>query len=1017
MKKIIQILFLSFGLFGVILAQAQTVNVSGKITDDNGESLPGVNVVIQGTTTGTVSNVDGNYTLPNVSSDATLMFSFIGFRTSNVLVNGKTKISVVLEADYIGIEEVVAIGYGTLRKEDLVSSVSQVRSEVLENQPTVRVDQALQGRAAGVEITSNSGVPGGESTIRIRGTSSINGNNNPLFVIDGFIVGTEFNLNNLNVNDIESIEILKDATALAIYGTRGAAGVILITSKNGLKVAKGKTQVSVNQYFSYQQTANRIKLADSKLFAEYRNEEAQFVPGPDGFGYTDTSLPIIFPDPENAPYTDWIDLVSQNGMINNTDVSIAGNTDKNNYFVSFNHFGQDGVVRGSGIDRFTLRTNLDFKLSDKFKTGVRLSISKFKKENNKVNYGDIVRNVVPIRTVYDDDGNFTSENPVSASLQRNPEADIQMRTDHDHVVNLVTNAYLEFQPIKYLVFRSTIGVELNNYKNNQYLPGELPRRKVEGTGGFARIRTNNSQSILNENTVTYDQEFGDHSIKVLGGFTWQKITNELTDMSAEGFPNDVLEYNNMAFGSDPLLNIVGSGYGQRTFTSFLGRINYSYMGKYLLTFVGRQDGSSVFETGNKYAFFPSVGVAWNIDKEDFMEGIEYVSLLKVRGSYGVVGEQGVVPYNSLAKFNSSQTYFNETLVPAVLIGGLPSKDLTWETTKQLDVGLEVGFLNNRFSLETDFYNKTTEDLLLARDLPGTAGGTQLQNVGSIRNRGIEVNINSVNISNRDFSWETTLTISANRSTVLDLGGEDYINLEQPGQQAGSAMRLIPGETVPSFVGATYLGTYKTEQEIIDDGRVGVSFLGSPRYIDLDGNSVINDEDKIVIGSPQPDFYGGFRNALNYKGIRLDLFFQFSYGNDMYNRLTHDGWFGRGDRVLVPEIVDRWIEGVNETSDIPRAGTSTSLFNPNSTILIEDASFVRLKLLSLSYDIPVNKIGWGKVFSGLNVYASGYNLLLLTNWTMGDPEVSNYGNNNLSQGVSTGQYPYARTYTLGVKIDF
>ncbi len=995
----------------------QQSKVTGKITDENGLPLPGVTVIFKGTTQGTVSDIDGNYSIDIKEGVTTLVFSFVGMLQQEIEIAGQSQINVQLQQDYIGIEEVVAIGYGTTRKEDLVSSVSQVKAEIIENQPTIRVDQALQGRAAGVEITSASGVPGGGSVIRIRGTSSINGNNNPLFVVDGFIAGTDFNLNNLNVNDIESIEVLKDATALAIYGTRGAAGVILITSKNGKGLAKGKTKVSVNQYFSYQQTANRIELADSKLYAEYRNEEAQLVPGPDGFGYTDPTLPLIFDDPASAPYTDWIDLVAQNGLINNTDVSITGNEEKANYYVSFNHFDQEGVVRASGIERYTLRTNLDFNLSEKFKTGIRLNISKFKKENNKVNYGSIVQSVVPIREVYNEDGSFTATNPVSGSLQSNPEADIQLRTNHDLVTNLVTNAYLEFLPVKDLVIRSSVGVELNNYKHNVYDPGALPNREAQGVGGFARIQTNNSQSILNENTATYNKEFGDHSIKVLGGFTMQKISNESTDMSAEGFPNDVLEFNNMAFGSDPLLNTVGSGYSQRTFVSFLGRINYSYQGKYLLTVVGRRDGSSVFEAGNKYAFFPSVGVAWNADKESFMENVDAVSLLKVRGSYGIVGEQGVGTYNSLAKFNNSQTYFNETLVPAVLIGGLPSKDLTWETTKQLDLGVEVGFLNNRYSFEADFYKKTTEDLLLARDLPGTAGGSQLQNVGSIENKGVEFSVNSVNISKTNFSWETTLTISANRNKVLDLGGDEYINLSQPSNQGGQGLRLIPGQPAPVFIGATYLGTYKTEQEIIDDGRKGQSFLGGPRYVDLDGNSVINDEDKIPIGSPQPDFYGGLRNTLNYKGFSFDCFFQFSYGNEMYNQLTHVGWFGRGDQVLVPAVADRWQEGINETSDIPRAGTSTSLFNPNNTQMIEDASFIRLKSLSVGYDLPLDKLGMGNLFSRFNVYAAGNNLLLLTKWTLGDPEVSNYGSNNLSQGVATGQYPYARTYTIGVKIDF
>ncbi len=995
----------------------QEKKVTGKITDNNGLPLPGVTVIFKGTTQGTVSDIDGIYSVDAKADATTLVFSFIGMTTQEIEIAGQTTINVEMQQDYIGIEEVVAIGYGTSKKEDLVSSVSQVKAEIIENQPTIRVDQALQGRASGVEITSTSGDPGANAVIRIRGTSSINGNNNPLFVVDGFIAGTDYNLNNLNVNDIESIEVLKDATALAIYGTRGAAGVILITSKNGKNLAKGKTQVSINQYFTYQQTANKIELADSKLFAEYRNEEGQFVPGDDGFGHTDTSLPLIFDDPASAPYTDWIDLVSQNGMINNTDISVTGNSDKANYYISLNHFDQEGVVRGSGIERFTLRNNIDFNLSEMFKAGVRLNISKFKKENNKVNYGDIVGSVAPIREVYNDDGSFTATNPVSGSTQRNPEADIQLRTDHDLVTNIVTNAYVEFHPIKDLVFRSSVGVELNNYKSNLYLPDALPERTVQGVGGYAQINTNNSQSILNENTATYSMDFGDHSVKVLGGFTLQKDTYESTVQSAEGFPNDVLTFNNMAFGSDPLLNSVGSGFGQRTYVSILSRINYSYKSKYLLTLVGRRDGSSVFEAGSKYAFFPSVGLAWNVEKENFMADISTISMLKVRSSYGIVGEQGVSPYNSLAKFNNSATYFNETLVPAVLIGGLPSKDLTWETTKQFDLGIEIGILNNRYSFEADFYKKTTEDLLLARDLPGTAGGTQLQNVGSIQNKGMEVKINSVNISRRNFSWETTLTVSANRNKVIDLGGDEYINLSNPFNQGGQASRAIVGETMPSFIGATYLGTYKTQQEIIDDGRVGVSFLGGPRYVDLDGNSVINDEDKIVIGSPEPDFYGGLNNTLNYKGFSFGMFFQFSYGNQMLNGIKHRSWFGRGDAGLDPDVANRWIEGVNETSDVPRAGTSTSLFNPVSTELIEDASFIRLKTLSLGYDLPLNNMGLGNMFSRVNIYAAANNLLLLTKWKLGDPEVSNYGSNNLSQGVANGQYPYAKTYTLGVKIDF
>ena len=1013
MKKLILFFIL---LPTIIYSQSKTI--SGTVTDQEGMSLPGVAILVKNSKDlGATTDFDGNFSISIPSNQSKiLVFSYLGYKSQEIDVTDRNIVNVTLIEDQTQLDEVVVIGYGTSKKEDLVSSVSQVKAEVIENQPTIRVDQALQGRAAGVEINSTNGAPGAGTVIRIRGNSSINGNNNPLFVIDGFIAGTDFNLNNINVNDIESIEVLKDATALSIYGTRGAAGVILLTTKNGTGLPKGKTQVRINQYTSFQQTANRIELADSELYAEYRNEEARFVPGPDGFGANDPTIPLIFDDPASAPYTDWIGLVEQNGMVNNTDVSITGNTDKANYYISLNRFTQDGVIRSSGINRHTLRTNLDFDLSEKFKAGIRLNVADSKRENNKVNYSEIVREVVPIREVFDENGNFTSENPVSGSLQRNPEADIQLRTNHDLTTNLVTNAYVEFNPIKDLVFRSTIGVELNNWKRNIYDPGVLPTREEQGLGGFARVQTNTSRSVLNENTVTYDMDLGDHGIKLLGGFTFQKNSNESTNTSAQGFPNDVLKFNNLAFGSDPLLNTVGSYYNQRTYVSVLGRINYSYKGKYLLTLVGRRDGSSVFESGNKYAFFPSVGAAWNIHKESFMANVDAISSLKVRGSFGIVGEQGVGEYNSLARLNNTGTYFNETLVPGVKLGRLPSQDLKWEKTRQLDLGIEVSFLKNRFTLELDWYKKVTEDLLLSRELPETAGGTQLQNVGSIGNKGFELQINSANISKKDFSWETTLTISANRNKVLDLGGVDFINLTTPGD-IGAGLRAIVGETMPTFVGSTYLGTYKTQQEIIDDDRVGRSFIGGPRFEDLDGNGQINDLDVVPIGSPQPDFYGGLNNTITYKGFSFGMFWQFSSGNEMFNHLTGVGLFGRGAFVLNPDVSNRWIEGVNETSNIPRAGTSTNIFVRSNTQMIEDASFIRLRTLSVGYDLPLDKMKLGKHFSRVNIYASGNNLLLLTNWSLGDPEVSNYGQNSLSQGVATGQYPYASTYTMGVKIDF
>ncbi|WP_209404371.1 TonB-dependent receptor [Pseudozobellia sp. WGM2] len=997
--------------------QAQQI-VTGTITDETGQPLPGVNVLVKGSAKGAVADFDGNYSI-EAPTGATLEFTYLGFLPQTISIGNESTINVVLQEDVSQLDEVVVIGYGTATKKDLVSSVSSVKSDVLENQPVARVDQALQGRATGVEVTSNSGTPGSGATIRIRGNSSINGNNDPLYVVDGFIAGTGFDLNTINVNDIESIEILKDATALSIYGTRGASGVVLITTKNGKGMAPGKPKISINHYYSLQQTANRIEILGGQDFIDYKNESYQFVPGADGFGFTDTSLPLVL-NPNNTTTTDWLDLVEQPGGISNTDVSVTGNSENANYFISGNYFNQKGVLRGSGLERVNFRTNLDVKVSDRLKTGIRANITHYKVENNKVDYGGIVANVLPIRPVYLEDGSFSFENPISAGLERNPEADIQLRVDHDLFTQLITNAYVEYELAKNLSFKSTFGAQLNYVKENNYLPGILPERV---NGGFGRVNTNFSKSLLNENTLNYGLDLEDHSIKVLGGFTWQKDNNESTFSEADQFPNDVVLFNNLALGNSETAK-VGSGYGQRTLTSFLGRVNYGYQSKYLLTLVGRYDGSSVFETGNKYAFFPSVGVAWNIDEEAFMQESDVIDRFKVRGSYGIVGEQGVAAYNSISTYANTTTVFNGSLVNGVLVGQVPSSGLTWETTKQLDLGLELGFLNHRITFEADYYKKTTEDLLLSVALSGQVGAnstTQLQNLGSVENRGFEIGLNTINVQNEDFTWESNISVSSNKSEILELDDQEYISLQSTGNQGGNSARLIVGEALPTFVGANYLGTYKSADEIIADGREGRSFIGGPRYEDLNGDGNINDEDFLVLGSPIPDFYGGFRNTFTYKNLSLDVFFHGSYGAEIFNVRTQTAYFGRGEQNIDPIVLNRFIPAVNETTDIPRAGPSNSLFNPNSSLNIEDGSYLRLKTATLNYKVPLESGMLGDVFSSLNVYATGTNLLLFTDFSLGDPEVNNFtagnGLNSVSQGFASGQYPYARTITLGVKMEF
>ncbi len=1016
--KLCTLLLLCCGLMSL---KAQTT-ITGTVSDDSNQPLPGVNILVKGTSNGGSSDFDGNFSI-QVAKGAIVQFSYIGFVSQDILIGNQKVLNVTLKADSQQLSEVVVIGYGSTTKKDLVSSVSSVKSDVLQNQPVARLDQALQGRATGVSVTSNSGDPGAGATIRIRGNNSVNGNNNPLYVVDGFIVGTGFNLNTLNVNDIKSVEVLKDATALAIYGTRGASGVILITTKNGTEVSKGKPKISLNHYYSVQNIANEVDILDGVNYINYINEGGQFNPNlNNGFGGTDASLPLLFDEPGVTPTVDWLDLVTQTGHVQNTDLSVMGNSENSNYYISINHFNQDGILRGSGLERVAFRTNLDVRVSDKFKMGVRLNATHYKKENNKVNYSQIVEQVLPIRQIYDADGDFTGINPISSGTQRNPEADIQLRVDHDLVTKLISNAYFEYELFENFKLKSTIGAEITHTKYNDYLPGALPERKISNAGtGYANINTNFDKSILNENTFTYDLDLEDHSFKLLGGFTWQKDNNESTVSQADGFPNDAVLFNNLSLGNADLY-FSNSGYSQRTLTSFLSRVNYNYKSKYLLTLVGRYDGSSVFEKGNKYAFFPSIGVAWNASDESFMENIETFDKLKFRASYGIVGEQGVEAYNSIATYNNTNNIFNDNVVNGVQLGSVPSDGLKWETTKQLDLGFEVSFLKDKISLEVDYYKKTTEDLLLAKALSAQAGGgTQLQNVGSVQNKGFEFSLNTTNIEKKDFSWNSTFSISTNKSEVLELDGRDYINLQSTGNQGGTSARLIVGEAMPVFIGLKYLGTYKTEDEIIADGRKGMSFIGGPRFQNLDDNPTWNDEDATIIGSPEPDFYGGLRNTFTYKGISLDIFFQGQYGSDIFNIRTQTSYYGRGENNLDSRVIDRWQEGINETSNIPRAGASTSLFNPNSTNNIEDGSFLRLKTATLNYNLPLAKIGLDKTFSAFNVYVTGSNLFLISKFKLGDPETNNFsagsGLSSVSQGFAGGTYPYAKSVTLGLKMEF
>lgn len=988
-------------------ASAVAIEVTGTVTDaSTGQGLPGVNVAVKGKMTGTSTGANGQYALTAPSEADTLVFSFVGYATLEVPIRGRSEINVSMEPQVLLGEELVVIGYGTVRKEALTGSVARVEGSDLADIPAARVDQILQGRAAGVQVTQVSGAPGAPSAIRIRGGNSIQGDNAPLFVVDGLITGSDFDLTNLNTSDIASIEVLKDATAISIYGTRGANGVVLITTKSGEQMKAGQREVRFNTYSGMQYMMNTVDFLNGPQHAAYANEDAT---------YRGASLP--FSNPDGVPDVDWVDQITRQAPLYNVDLSVTGRSagQRINYYVSGNYFQQKGIIRNSGIEKYILRANMGIDLSDAVRAGVRLNTSRVRTERNKVNFSAaLYRAGLPERAIYGEEGQFTATNPVSGSLRRNPEADIQLRDDHDVTTKVLGDIYAEVELFPGLTVRSSFSPEITNIKRNEYNPGMLPEHAIVNQGGDGFVRDRRQTNLLNENTVSYATRIHtDHELDMLAGFTWQKSQAEGLEAQGFGFPNDAMTYNNLSNGSDPTRNVIDSDWNSFQLVSWLGRANYTFKDRYLLTLVGRVDGSSRFAgAANSYGVFPSAAVAWQLGRESFIQEIGIFDELKLRASYGSSGSQAIASYRTLSLLEGTSAFFNDIEQYAVQGGRPPNENLTWETTRQLDIGLEAAVLNGRIAVEADFYRKKTEDLLLNVQIPRQTGfRSRLQNLGAIRNQGLEFTLNTVNIDNDRIRWTSRLTLAGNRNKVLDLGGPEFIDTVSP-TSGGPGGRLIVGESAPVFVGVEYLGTWKSQDEIEASGQQGQQ-VGGPRFKDTDGDGNVTVEDFEVLGSPQPDFYGGVQNTVAFRNWELDIFIQGTYGNDVYNSLTQSAFFGRPEANKYVETLDRWTPD-NPESDVPRAGTVATLASVYSNSkMVEDGSHLRLKNVRLSYGLPVERWGWAN-FKNLNVYVSGTNLLLLSNFRLFDPETSQYGTSNLNLGFSRGEYPYGRTLTLGVQ---
>ncbi len=987
----------------------QQKTVSGKVTDSSGTPLPGVTVVVKGTTQGVITGTDGSYSFTNVLSNATLVFSFVGMRAQEIPVNERAVINVTLTEEAIGIEEVVAIGYGTQKKISLTGAVTSVKPTSLPVGSVVRVDQMLQGRASGVLVTSTDGAPGATTSIRIRGNNSITAGSEPLYVVDG-IIG-EGDLNTLNPNDIASIEVLKDVSSTAIYGSRGSNGVILITTKRG---QAGKDRININIQNGWQSLPREIAMLNGTEYAELLNESLTF-----------RGQPAIFSDP--SPFgegTDWQKEITRTAPLTSVNLSMAGGT-KLKYYLSGNYYDQKGIILNSGIKRYQFRLNLDNEFSEKFKIGTSINLGNANTRNKTVQLAGgsagSALSTSPVIPIYNEDGEFSSidPNPASVGEFNNPVAQATLPKNSTNSTTLQGNFFAIYQPIKELSFKSTFGITASNTKNKNYTPGKLAYQRYTGQGGQAGISQSDGVTWQNENTLNFSKQLNeDNKFDVLAGITFQKGISEGLSASAIRFATDANTWNNLSTG-DPLSRNIGSSYSSWSIVSFLARVNYSLKDRYLFTLVGRYDGSSRLGDNNKYASFPSAAFAWILSEEQFIKDLNIFSLLKLRTSYGISGNQAVGIYQTLPTLSATSFVQGDAKSVALKPSRLENPDLKWETLSQFDLGVETGFYDNKLQIEIDYYKSLTKDLLLDQEIPQQSGyTTMLRNVGEVSNEGIELSVNTININRRQFQWKTIFNISSNRNKVVSLGTKDEIITHRYNQGLQPDGILRVGEPIGSFYGAVTEGLWHSQEEITSVGTMPSAQPGTRRYKDVDGSGKFSDgSDYIILGNGNPKFFGGIGNTFKYKNIELDFFFQGTYGNKIYN-----GWAaynGSSDPTTnqFEDAVNRWRPD-NPDSDIPRAGGNfQGSERTPSDKWIFDGSYLRLKTLSINYTLPLNQYK-NSIIQNISLSLTGNNLWLLSGYDKGyDPEVNTFGTSSILRGYDYAAYPNYRSFSLGINVVF
>ena len=1010
-------------LLSTLVVSAQKYNVNGTVTDaDDGSRIVGVNVIIKGTTTGTITDIDGQYNIM-VEPGETLMYSSMGYKPQEIVVKEQKQINVFMERDFIFLNEMVVIGYGSTKKSDLTGSIVSLKSDELAERPVSSVDYALQGKAAGVQVSNTSGRPGSGASIRIRGHGSLLTNNSPLWIIDGFIDG---DINSIAPEDIESIEILKDASSTAIYGSRGGNGVIMVTTKRG---KKNHNNISFSYYHQLSQVSNKLNLLDREGYTSLRNRALTA----DGLSEQFTAGQIDGSEPINGyiANTDWQDEIFRVASVDYFNLSASGGGDKTTYALSLNHRGENGIIYDSDFSRNGIRLNLDHEINDRMKLGVNANV--YRTETNGFNVttewslgaaGGAIT-AFPYYPLYDDEGEY-----FNLSSWDNPRLQAEGQDDNTIRTNLLGSVFFSWEIINDLIVKADFSGDYRNYKNNQFVTSKL--FGATDTRGLARASISNilTDKWIGSLTATYSKEVAEnHHVNALIGVEQQVVSSVGSSMTGEDIARESFLWHNMTAFDQANHSISSSIYGYVT-KSIFGRIQYNYLGRYLVQATVRKDGSSKFGPSEKWGTFPSASVAWKLSEEDFISDMGIFDLLKLRLSWGISGNDNIDLYqwlprmavgtnNSNALFGSPGGSGGDAELIGASIGQIPNESVHWEESNTINIGMDMNFFQNRYRLTMDLYDRTTSELLWDYPLPlytgygdgWTSGVSVVSNIAEMNNKGIEFSVEADILVNGNFKWTTGLNISKNINKVVDLAGGNEV-------YAGIT-KIVEGEPIGNIWGYKTDGIFQEGDDVENTPRfTGDEGVGDQRYLDANDNGVLTDEDMGVIGNALPDFVYGMSNTFSYKQFELLAVINGVQGVDLYNgslQTLSDGTLGEHNGGAW--LLDSWTPE-NTNTDIPRV--TDSYVDKTSDRFVEDASFVRLSNVQLSYFLP-DKVAKKLKMKHLKVYMSMQNFLTLTKYSGYDPEMyseaeANSGDNsNLSLGYDSQNYPSSKSITFGIQL--